>query len=145
MLFPEEYTAEELEAVKQRTRANFIRGLQGNGGMASQLAWYQTFTGDWRNLFKEVEQIEAVTLEACRAFFDTYYAANNLVLVIVGDFDTAETLAQVRRSFGKLEAADSIPRNPTRVVPARRRSRPDCGPASGGATPHPESVGGCPA
>jgi len=56
-------TAEELEAVKQRTRANFIRGLRGNAGMAGQLAWYQTYTGDWRNLFKEVEEIEAVTLE----------------------------------------------------------------------------------
>ena len=31
--------------------------------MAGQLAWYQTYTGDWRDLFKEVEQIEAVTLE----------------------------------------------------------------------------------
>ena len=49
-------TAEELEAVKQRTRANFIRGLRGNGGMASQLAWYQTYTGDWRKLFNEVER-----------------------------------------------------------------------------------------
>ena len=31
-------TAEELAAVKQRTRADFIRGLRGNGGMAEQLA-----------------------------------------------------------------------------------------------------------
>ncbi len=67
--------------------------------------------------------IEAVTVEACRTFFDTYYAANNLVLVIVGDFDTAETLDRVRRSFGVLRTAESIPRNPTTVVPARGERR----------------------
>jgi predicted Zn-dependent peptidase len=67
--------------------------------------------------------VEEVTVEACRAFFDTYYAANNLVLVIVGDFETEETLAQVRRSFGGLSAAASIPRNPTRVVEPRGERR----------------------
>ncbi len=69
--------------------------------------------------------VEGVTVEACRAFFDTYYAANNLVLVIVGDFDTDETLAQVRQSFGSLRTAPSIPRSPTKVVPARGERRAD--------------------
>jgi len=67
--------------------------------------------------------VEAVTIEACRAFFDTYYSANNLVLVIVGDFDTDETLARVERSFGSLRTAEKIPRNPTTVVPARGERR----------------------
>ena len=67
--------------------------------------------------------IEAVTLEACRAFFETYYAANNLVLVIVGDIDTDETLALVEEKFGGLHRADSIPRNPGKVVPQRGERR----------------------
>lgn len=69
--------------------------------------------------------IEAMTVEACQDFYDTYYAANNLVLVIVGDFDTSETLARVRRSFGSLRTAPSIPRRPTTVVPARGERRAD--------------------
>ena len=81
-------TADELAAVKQRTRANFIRGLQGNGGMASQLAWYQTYTGDWRNLFSEVDAIEAVTLDdvkrvAARVFVET----NRTVAIIETEED----------------------------------------------------------
>lgn len=69
--------------------------------------------------------IETVTVEACQAFFDTYYAANNLVLVIVGDIETDETLALVEKEFGGLRRAESIPRNPGKVVTQRgeRRAR----------------------
>ncbi len=76
-------TAEELEAVKQRTRANFIRGLRGNGGMASQLAWYHTYMGDWRQLFNEVERIEAVTLEDVRRVAGEVFVETNRTVAII--------------------------------------------------------------
>ncbi len=81
-------TAEELEAVKQRTRANFIRGLQGNGGMAAQLAWYQTFHGNWRELFSEVERIESVTLEDVKRVAAEVFVPSNRT---VGIIETEET------------------------------------------------------
>jgi predicted Zn-dependent peptidase len=56
-------TAEELAGVKQRARANFLRGLDTNGDLAGQLASYQMDTGDWRNLFREVKRLEAVTAD----------------------------------------------------------------------------------
>jgi predicted Zn-dependent peptidase len=56
-------TEDELAGVKQRTRANFVRGLSSNRGLAGQLAMTQAMTGDWRNIFREVAQIEAVTRE----------------------------------------------------------------------------------
>jgi predicted Zn-dependent peptidase len=56
--------------------------------------------------------IEKATLEACREFFRAYYAPNNMVIAIAGDFDAGEALAIVRRSFGKLEPSE-VPRNPT--------------------------------
>ncbi len=67
--------------------------------------------------------IEAVTVEACRDFFETYYSANNIVLVIVGDFDTAETLALVEQEFGGVRRAEAIPRNPGKVVEQRGERR----------------------
>jgi predicted Zn-dependent peptidase len=67
--------------------------------------------------------IENVTVEACREFFDTYYSANNIVIVVVGDFDTAETLARIERAFGGLEPAEVIPRNPTSVVEQKGERR----------------------
>jgi len=76
-------TAEELEAVKQRARADFIRGLRGNAGMASQLAWYQTYTGDWRNLFREVEAIEGVTLEDVKRVAGEIFVETNRTVGII--------------------------------------------------------------
>jgi zinc protease len=60
-----------------------------------------------------LSDLEKVDVEVCRAFFDTYYAANNLVISVAGDFDTETTLAQIRNEFGGLRRADEIPRNPT--------------------------------
>ena len=82
-------TAEELEAVKQRTRANFIRGLRGNSGMASQLAWYHTFMGDWRQLFQEVERIEAVTLEDVKRVAGEIFVESNRTVAIIETEDAS--------------------------------------------------------
>ena len=57
--------------------------------------------------------VEAVTVEACRRFYETYYSPNNLVVSVVGDFDTEAALAHLRRTFGALPPAPEIPRNPT--------------------------------
>jgi predicted Zn-dependent peptidase len=78
---------------------------------------YRWPTIGWRS------DVEAVTVAACREFFDTYYAANNLTVVIVGDFETEPTLARIRSRFGRLQAADTIPRNPTTVVEQRGERR----------------------
>jgi predicted Zn-dependent peptidase len=56
--------------------------------------------------------IEKATVEACREFFQAYYAPNNILIAIAGDFDAEEALAIVRRTFGRLEPSD-VPRNPT--------------------------------
>lgn len=54
---------EELEKVKTNLQADFIRGLVSHYGMARLLAYYQQITGDWRNVVRETERIEAVTAE----------------------------------------------------------------------------------
>ena len=60
-----------------------------------------------------LSDLQKVDVAACRAFFDTYYAANNLTISVAGDFDTAETLRLIEAGFGDLPAAAEIPRNPT--------------------------------
>jgi predicted Zn-dependent peptidase len=62
-LVDEGVTEQELDGVKQRTRANFLRGLTSNRGLAGQLAMTQSMTGDWRKIFRQVDRIEAVTIE----------------------------------------------------------------------------------
>lgn len=59
-----------------------------------------------------MSDLEEVTVEACRRFFDTYYASNNLVVSVAGDFDTQEVLGLVRKHMSGLRPAAEIPRNP---------------------------------
>jgi predicted Zn-dependent peptidase len=54
-------TAIELQRVKTQARATLLRTLSSNMGMAQQLLEYEVKTGSWRNLFKQLDQIAAVT------------------------------------------------------------------------------------
>ncbi|MGQ0810870.1 MAG: M16 family metallopeptidase [Nitrospiraceae bacterium] len=57
----EPVSAKELEKVLNNLDADLVRSLRSNGGLASQLALYQTVAGDWRYVLKARERIAAVT------------------------------------------------------------------------------------
>ncbi len=52
---------EELAKVKRRARAGFIRALRSNGGLAERLAEHQGKLGDWRKLFRYLDEVDGVT------------------------------------------------------------------------------------
>lgn len=54
---------QDLERIKTQARAGLLRTLDSNQGMASLLVEYQAKTGDWRNVFKELAAIDAVTAD----------------------------------------------------------------------------------
>ncbi|MBD2103304.1 pitrilysin family protein [Leptolyngbya sp. FACHB-261] len=54
-------SAAELARVQTQARAGLLGTLRSNQGMAGALLEYQVKTGDWRNLFKQVEAYAAVT------------------------------------------------------------------------------------
>ncbi len=64
-----------------------------------------------------MEDLDAASVEDVAAFFRTYYAPNNAVLSIVGDFDPAEARASVERYFGPIAAAPPPPPLPEMGVP----------------------------
>jgi predicted Zn-dependent peptidase len=57
----EPVSAQELERVKTQARAELLRSLDSNMGMAGLLLEYEVKTGSWRNLFKQLEAIAEVT------------------------------------------------------------------------------------
>ncbi|MGH7544239.1 MAG: M16 family metallopeptidase, partial [Gemmatimonadota bacterium] len=63
--------------------------------------WYNA-----HNFYGELDDLDAATLEDVQSFFDTYYAPNNAVLVIVGDFDPEQAMAWVDEYFGDIPSAD---------------------------------------
>jgi len=67
---------DELSMFKTRARADLLRGLGDNQGLAEQLAIYQLRFGDWRELFNQLKRIDAVSKEdirrvASKTFVDT--------------------------------------------------------------------------
>jgi zinc protease len=57
---------------------------------------------------------EKTSAEMLKRFYDTWYAPNNAILIIVGDFDPPATLAKIRDMFGRISA---------KHLPARPRVR----------------------
>jgi predicted Zn-dependent peptidase len=58
-------TDDELARFKTRAKADLIRSLNSNEGLAEQLVSYHTLFGDWRELFRYVERMEKVTKACC--------------------------------------------------------------------------------
>ncbi len=79
---------EELEKAKTRSRAGLIRQLASNSGLASQLTFYEVITGDWRNLFKQLDDIDMVTAEDIQRVAKKYFTTKNQT---VGIIDTTPT------------------------------------------------------
>ncbi|MEC4893061.1 MAG: pitrilysin family protein [Oscillatoria sp. PMC 1051.18] len=57
----EPVSAEDLQRVKTQARAELLRTLDSNMGMAQLLTEYEVKTGSWRNLFKQLEALNEVT------------------------------------------------------------------------------------
>lgn len=56
-------TRQELDRARTQIRAGIIRGLANNMGLASGFASTHATTGDWRNVFNQIERYNAVTLD----------------------------------------------------------------------------------
>lgn len=73
----EPVSEQELERVKTQARAGLLRSLDSNRGMASLLVEYEVKTGDWRNLFEEIEAIEAVNADDILRVARSTFRPNN--------------------------------------------------------------------
>ena len=66
--------------------------------------WYNA-----HNFYGDLSDIEAATLDEVKKFFNTYYAPNNAVVVVVGDFEPAEALAMIKKYFGDIPSREVPP------------------------------------
>jgi predicted Zn-dependent peptidase len=82
----EPVTQVELDRIKTNARASLLRSLSSNSGMASALVEYQVKTGNWRNLFNQLEAISAITpADIQRVSKATFRPENKTIGEIVSD------------------------------------------------------------
>ncbi len=79
-------TDEELQMFKTRSRADLLRGLGDNEGLASQLAEYQQRYGDWRELFRQLDKIDKVSKADIRRVANKTFVDTNRTIGIL-DFE----------------------------------------------------------
>jgi predicted Zn-dependent peptidase len=79
----QDVTDEELAMVKTRAKANLIRGLADNEGLAEQLAYFQTNYGDWRELFRNVERLDKVTKADVRRVANKVFVESNRTVAVI--------------------------------------------------------------
>ncbi|MBT9330981.1 M16 family metallopeptidase [Paracidobacterium acidisoli] len=70
-------TDDELAMFKTRARADILRSLGDNQGLAEELAINQLRYGDWRELFNQLKQIDAVTKEDIRRVANKTFTDTN--------------------------------------------------------------------
>jgi zinc protease len=85
--------------------------------MAANTNWYNA-----HNFYGDLSDIEAAKLPEVKKFFDTYYAPNNAVLAIVGDFDPAEAKSFVEKYFGPIKASQ-LPPQPNLTEPRQEKEK----------------------
>ena len=77
--------------------------------------------GDWfpysHSTIGDMKDLQAAPLSAVQEFFEAYYAPNNAVLALAGDFDPKEALALVQRYFGDIPPRGRPEFNPPPLPP----------------------------
>ncbi|MFB3918124.1 MAG: M16 family metallopeptidase [Terriglobales bacterium] len=74
---------EELKMIKTRAKANLIRSLDSNQGLAEELAVMQLRYGDWRELFRQVDRIDNVTKADIRRVANKTFVATNRTIGMI--------------------------------------------------------------
>ena len=107
-------TKENLDNQRNAVQEERRRGLDnqpyGKSGEIQQELLYDNFAYK-HSVIGSMEDLSAATVEDVAEFFKIYYAPNNAVLALVGDFDTKDALTRIAKHF------ESIPRqsNPPAV------------------------------
>jgi zinc protease len=110
------------EAVKQEKRLSF-----DNQAYQTAIAekWPALAFGNFQSshpVIGSFEDLEAASIDDVSKFFRTYYAPNNAVLVIAGDFETADAKKMVEQYFGNIPSQPQ-PKRPDLTEPVRTEGK----------------------
>jgi zinc protease len=92
-------------AVQEERRLGVDNQPYGKSDEVQQGLLYDNFAYK-HTVIGSMEDLNAATVEDVAQFFKTYYAPNNAVLTLVGDFNTKDAIGRIKKNF------ERIPRQP---------------------------------
>jgi zinc protease len=91
--------------VKNEVRVNVLNRPYGGFPWLDMPQYANTNWFNAHNFYGDLADLDAATLEDVRSFFKTYYAPNNAVLVVTGDYDPQQTKGWIAKYFGSIPQA----------------------------------------
>jgi predicted Zn-dependent peptidase len=83
-------TEEELERVRTNARANLVRSLTSNQGIAQRMAFAHVNGGSWRTAFTDLDRLNDVTVEDIQRVAKTYFKKNNRTVGMIKNVQDEE-------------------------------------------------------
>jgi predicted Zn-dependent peptidase len=110
------------DVVKNEVRVNVLNQPYGSFPwidlpMAANQNWFNA-----HNFYGDLTDLDAATLTDASAFFRRYYAPNNAVLVVVGDFSPSQTRTWIEKYFAGI-APTQLPPPPDLSEPPQQEER----------------------
>jgi zinc protease len=103
--------AKEINVVKEERRMRTEDNAQAKLYEALMAAAYQTHP--YRHpVIGWMADLESMTVEDARRWYETWYSPNNATLVVAGDVDAERVMAWAGQYFGVIPARDLPPRKP---------------------------------
>ena len=115
------------DAVKEEKRLNYDNRPYSNAFLRLNELIYRN-SRNAHSTIGSMEDLDSATIEDVREFFRIYYAPNNAVLAVCGDFDAGEARALVERYFASIPpqpAPQPVDVSEPEEVAARGETYPD--------------------
>ena len=79
----ERVSERDLQKVRNQIRADFVRALDSNFGLASQLAYFQAIAGDWKYMLRLLREIDKVSAEDVQRVASKYLVRENSTMATI--------------------------------------------------------------
>ena len=110
------FSQEEFDKLKEERLSSLEEGLSDPQSLASEkfgklMSPYDKDDVRYRRSMQEqIDEIEALTLDEVKAFYDSYYGTEEATVSIVGDFNEEEIKAKIESHFGDWKSGQKYER-----------------------------------
>lgn len=106
----EENLKNQQGVVSNEVKVNVLNTPYGGFPWLDMPQYANTKWANAHNFYGDLKDLEAASLADAKEFFKTFYAPNNAVLVVVGDFETADAKRMIEKYFAPIPAQKLAPK-----------------------------------